>query len=232
MTHSLYLTRAVLAPTSRNIERLLRQAAGADQGHSLIWSLFEAQTEGPARFLWRETEAGRRWLLLSPVAPQAAQPDLWSLETEAFRPAFSAGARLRFSLRANPAVTLPGVGERDNGKRKHGKHVDVVMHARHGLDPVARAAWSPADTERVALDWLYAREDRLGLSFERDACLAMSYRQVDIPRGRSAPPIRFSTVDYQGVASVTDPALLANAVASGVGRARRYGCGLLLLRPA
>ncbi|QCI80328.1 type I-E CRISPR-associated protein Cas6/Cse3/CasE [Hankyongella ginsenosidimutans] len=70
----LYLTRAVLSPASRNIAALLRQASRADAGHSLIWSLFEQQEGGPARFLFRETEPGRRWLLLAGGADAIHRP--------------------------------------------------------------------------------------------------------------------------------------------------------------
>nr|WP_281277565.1 type I-E CRISPR-associated protein Cas6/Cse3/CasE [Hankyongella ginsenosidimutans] len=55
------------------------------------------------------------------------------------------------------------------------------------------------------------------------------------PAARLAPgadPVRFSTIDYEGVARVENPARLQAAMAHGVGRARRYGCGLLLVRPA
>ncbi len=226
----LYLTRAVLSPASRNIAALLRQASRADAGHSLIWSLFEQQEGGPARFLFRETEPGRRWLLLSQEVPTPST-DLWTLETREFQPDLAAGSLVRFSLRANPAVSVATDVRHADGSRMRGHRADAVMHARWAISPHERAGWTAADTEAAALAWLYAREERLGLAFDREACLAMAYRQQRVWR-RGAEPVRFSTIDYEGVARVENPARLQAAMAHGVGRARRYGCGLLLVRPA
>jgi CRISPR system Cascade subunit CasE len=36
---------------------------------------------------------------------------------------------------------------------------------------------------------------------------------------------------YDGILTVTDPALLRRALCHGVGRAKAYGCGLLTLAP-
>jgi len=46
-------------------------------------------------------------------------------------------------------------------------------------------------------------------------------------KGRS---IEFSAVDYQGAATVIDSAKLAVALRLGVGRAKGFGCGLLLIK--
>ena len=82
----------------------------------------------------------------------------------------------------------------------------------------------------AALTWLFARETRLGVAFDRERCSAGGYRQVRIGRA-GAKPIRHSVIDFEGVLTVVDPDLLGHALTGGVGKARAYGCGLLLLRP-
>jgi CRISPR system Cascade subunit CasE len=42
--------------------------------------------------------------------------------------------------------------------------------------------------------------------------------------------LAFSSLDYQGLARVTDPERLLKSLTQGVGRAKAFGCGLLLVR--
>ncbi|MEA2080768.1 MAG: type I-E CRISPR-associated protein Cas6/Cse3/CasE [Pseudomonadota bacterium] len=44
--------------------------------------------------------------------------------------------------------------------------------------------------------------------------------------------INFSTLDYSGLLTVTDPELFKAALFQGIGPAKAFGCGLLLVRPA
>lgn len=46
-----------------------------------------------------------------------------------------------------------------------------------------------------------------------------------------ALPFRFSTVDFSGERTVTDPGLFGTALPTGIGHAKAFGCGLLLVRP-
>ena len=49
--------------------------------------------------------------------------------------------------------------------------------------------------------------------------------------GERHKAIQFSSLDYQGVAEVVDPEALRKALFEGVGHAKSFGCGLLLVRP-
>lgn len=221
----MYLTQATLQPQSASLRAILQQQASRDRSHRLIWTLFDSDPEARRDFLWRETKAGERYLIQSQRPPRDAQAGLWVLETRELTLAFDVGERLRFLLRANPVRARPGAPARD-------KRVDVVMHRRFPLDAEARRAWSQADTESALLDWLYAREEKLGLRFDRAHCLAMSYQPLSVGLSPKDEPIRLTVADYQGLAEVTDPAALAAAVTAGVGKGKAFGCGLLLLRPA
>lgn len=221
----MYLTQATLQPQSASLRAILQQQANRDRSHRLIWTLFDDDPDARRDFLWREVKEGERYLIQSQRPPRDAQSGLWALETRAFAPSFATGERLRFVLRANPVRSRPGRPPRD-------RRVDVVMDRRFPLGPDARRAWGREDTEAALLDWLYAREARLGLRFEREHCLAMSYRPLTVGLSPKREPIRLTLADYQGLAEVTDPAALTAAVTAGVGKGKAYGCGLLLLRPA
>ena len=51
-----------------------------------------------------------------------------------------------------------------------------------------------------------------------------------IPARGSGKPVQFSTVDYEGLLEVTHPGKLTETMAHGIGRAKAFGGGLLLLR--
>lgn len=218
------LTRATLAPQNRSLAALLAEQGAGDGGHRLIWTLFP-DTDGKTDrdFLFRTVD-DRTFLILSQRAPQDAH-GIWCLEPpKPFLPEPRVGERYTFLLRANPAVKpFHGAGPgADRG--------DAVMHAKKA----ARAAdlsWDREAEADAALCWLLKREERLGVQFLRQATSATGYRQVSIGR-RGARSIRFSTVDYEGHFEVTDPDRLMSALTRGVGKAKAFGCGLMLIRRA
>jgi CRISPR system Cascade subunit CasE len=44
-------------------------------------------------------------------------------------------------------------------------------------------------------------------------------------------PVRHTLTQFDGVAAVTDPAVLASAIITGIGRGKSHGCGLLSIAP-
>jgi CRISPR system Cascade subunit CasE len=57
------------------------------------------------------------------------------------------------------------------------------------------------------------------------------YERVRLPRP-AGPDAVFGRLDLDGVLAVGDPALFLSSLASGFGRARAFGCGLMLIRRA
>jgi CRISPR system Cascade subunit CasE len=215
-----WLTRAEVRrdePAQKALARLLLDEGARDVGHRLVWSLFAQETDARRDFLYREVEPGS-YLILSEREPGDPK-GLWAMQTKRYEPSVISGQRLGFALRANPAQSVKVEG-RDRGIR-----VDAVMHAKARLGRVFGAE----DVEVAALTWLFTRETRLGVKFDKERCSAGGYRQVQIGRA-GAKPIRHSVIDYEGVLEVQNPDALAEALTGGVGKARAYGCGLLLLR--
>jgi CRISPR system Cascade subunit CasE len=204
------------------LARLLLDGAEVDRGHGLLWSLFSTGESDKRAFLYRQIEPGR-FIAVSQHPP--ADPNrLWQIESKPYAPELAPGARLGFTLRANPAITVRVPG----GPR--GKRADAVMHAKFKLPRDKRAELG--DGARAALDWLYVRGSALGAEFDRDRCSVTGYQQIVIRRRDGCRPVIFSEIDFDGVLTVTDPARLTQALLAGVGKARAYGCGLMLVRPA
>lgn len=212
--------------TQGSLAKVLLSGTQGDRSHGLVWSLFSKSDDAKRDFLFREIEPGSYMIVSSrePVDPHG----LWNVKSQAFAPALQVGDRLGFVLRANPAMAVPQPGQ------KRGLRVDPIMHAKSTLSKAERLNFKTIDAERIGLEWLLKRGATIGVDFDAEACSAAGYRQVSIPRtGRErGKPIEFSEIDYEGALTVKDPIKLCAALSNGIGKAKAYGCGLMLIRRA
>ena len=198
------------------------QGARTAAAHRLVWALF---TDGPDRqrdFLWREEGPGR-FMALS-TRPPAPMPDLFDVDAKPFERALARGDRLAFSLRANPVVAravVPG---------QRGKRHDVVMDVLHALPKPQRAGARLRAVADAGQAWLERQGAAHGFT-PAEGVSVDGYEQVRVPRD-SGKPAQFSQVDFTGLLTVADPAAFLPALAVGFGRARAFGCGLMLIRRA
>ena len=205
---------------------------GAYLEHQWLWRFLPAPP-GTARsfvFRRRDVDGLPRFYVVSDREPVAPSPH-WQVQSKAYAPSLAAGDRVAFDLRANPVVTTR------NAAGKSARH-DVVMQAKTPLLKAQKLArWADWHTpDRPALpdlvhgacsQWLRARCERLGIALDNEPLSIEGYEQH---RGKSGE-LRFSTVDFSGHLRVVDAAALRQALYDGVGHAKAFGCGLLLLRP-
>ena len=203
----LFLSRARLrrdAPIAALANLLVPEDAAdrAAASHRLVWALF-ADAAGRRRdFLWREEKPGH-FMALS-ARPPADPHGLFDLESKSFAPVLSPGDRLGFTLRANPVVARP------EAQGQRGKRHDVVMDLLRDVPIEPPALRSPVRGLDVGVD---------------------GYDSVRIPRAAGKPAV-FGVVDFSGVLQVRDPACFLARLTQGFGRARAFGCGLMLIRRA
>jgi CRISPR system Cascade subunit CasE len=211
--------------------------------------------EGKNRlFLWREKAPGE-YYILSRTPPRNAH-DLFSLDTQEFTPNLSPGDVLRFSLRANPVVTRKnghreGKQKFDGKGRVRGLRCDIVMDAlaeysgsegpRDVDGRTMRAKLRAEATAKVARAWIEEQGCKAGFELvkkpEDDGVFlsASSYETIRIQRiqGTSyAAPATFGVLDFEGLIEVTEPALFLSRLANGFGKAKAFGCALMLIRRA
>lgn len=191
-----------------------------DAHHRLVWSAFAGDPAATRDFLWRDMGGGV-FLVLSPRPPQASalfeEP-----QVQPFAPDLAAGDRLAFVLRANATRT---VTEADGKKR----HRDVVMAALHGLPKGARATARLDLAQEAGRGWLEGQGARAGFGLR--AAGVTAYDVVE-PPGQGTRRPRFGVLELEGVIDVTDPAAFLARLAQGFGRAKAFGCGLMLIRRA
>jgi CRISPR system Cascade subunit CasE len=230
-------------------ERLLRQAAhelsqSAYAEHQWLWKFFPSTADQTRDFIFRrhELEQEPRFYVVS-QRPPTAFSEAWQVQSRAYDPQLQVGQRLSFQLRANPVIT------RKNGAGKSQRH-DVVMQAKkqllaeHGLTKEAKwADWEGESSKPLLYElvqkhcavWLDGIAKRNGFEIAlTDEEEPQRKLQVDAYEQSKADKrdhnIRFSAVDFSGELLVTNPELLHLALFNGLGHAKGFGCGLLLVR--
>ena len=231
MTPPVYLSRArlkrdasvnALAPLL--LGKIGRGGPTQQPGHHLVWSLF---ADGPDRrrdFLWREMDPGV-FLVLSSRQPEDRHGLFEIAEPQLFTPALEPGDRLGFSLRANPVIR-----RRDPSRRHSVKH-DVVMDALRPRPKGDRSDHRRAAVHEQGLAWLERQSESAGFTFDPQCVRVDGYEQLRVSRQGSAA-MSFSTLDFEGLLTVSDPGAFLPGIVRGFGAAKAYGCGLMLIRRA
>lgn len=206
--------------------------SGAYSEHQWLWRFFPATNGSPRDFLFRRSDLGNvpRFYILSKRPPERITA-AWDVQSREYAPRLEVGNQLQFDLRANPVVTVT-----QDGKSK--RHDVVIQEKKRLLQARGFARWDewqgkdkPEMHELIyksCSKWLSERGKRMGFDVDQNSLLVEAYHQH---RGKQEA-LRFSTVDFSGVLTVVNPDALANALFNGVGHAKAFGCGLLLVRRA
>jgi CRISPR system Cascade subunit CasE len=196
-----------------------------------VWTLFGDDPDRRRDFLWREAEPGLFYLLSE--RPPEDHHALFRLdEAKRFAPELRPGDRLHFALRVNATVA-----RRPDGSTGRGKPCDIVMDALYRLPKDARADDRRRLIADVAEKWLAKQGEKAGFRVaspargEAAGALSMAaYRTLNIER--SARPARIGVLDLEGDLEIQDSIAFVTALACGFGRAKAFGCGLMLVRRA
>lgn len=248
----LWFTRATLKRGSPDVAPLIATLLdGEDAGrlanttHRLLWTLMPEErqrtgrfdTGGPdkAAFLWRSAPDANDdpvWYLLGPEPRRDSA--FFHVATKPWAPVFAAGDRLSFDLIVNATVDRmvdPGAGR--DGRRR----VDVVMDAmiareRGGDAAPARPLLRRQAAEEALSAWWRRQGERTG--FAPLSIDVADYRALPLERGRSTARHRpqIGVGRLTGTVEVADPEAFTAKLAAGFGRAKAFGCGLMLVKRA
>jgi CRISPR system Cascade subunit CasE len=220
----MFLSRISLAPEALANPRVARLLADPYRLHQVVWSFFGDRRERARDFQYRVDGSLRapRIFTLS-ERPPLESGEHWCREVRELDPELVAGDRLDFDLLANPIVT------------RDGKRHDVVMDAKRRLVEagVPRPDW-PSQGE-LAQDecsgWLCRRAASLGVAIDPAQVRVQRYT-VQSFRKPVGDHVRLATCELRGLLTVEDPETFLNAWKQGIGPAKGFGCGLLLIRRA
>lgn len=227
-----YLSRVSIDPTSVNAARLAKDVCvNAYREHQHLWRLFDIDPDAERDFLFRrEQPVGGfpRFYLLSGRQPRH-NDNVWQIETKDYRPAIHSGQQLAFSLRANPVIT------RRDAQGRQVRH-DVVMDLKHRMGfqelPVSERPLLGDLIQQAGLEWLQTRAERHGFSLSSGKVRVEGYQQHRASKKGGKNPIRYSTLDFTGLLTVAEAELFQQTLIKGIGPAKAFGCGLLLVRRA
>lgn len=222
----MYMTQAKLRDDA--VRRLAKKSSlGTYQRHQLVWELFEdPDAERDFLYSWTRNEFGDHSLLVVSER-EPCDSDLFVAQTKPYEPSVKKGDRFVFKLTANTVVK-----RRENGRQV--RH-DVVMDRKHELRQAGQ--WPSSDisvedlVRETGLDWLRPRAERAGFEFRDEEILIEAHRQLDFRKKRNGREIRLSVMDFRGRLKVTDSDLFVETLSAGIGPAKSFGCGLLLIRP-
>ncbi|MGV8892501.1 MAG: type I-E CRISPR-associated protein Cas6/Cse3/CasE [Burkholderiaceae bacterium] len=219
-------------------DNLLRQAAHAlaqssYAEHQWLWQFFPSNADQSRDFIFRRHATAHipRFYVVSQRPPTAFSA-AWQVQSQSYDPQLLEGQHLSFQLCANPVLA------KKNAAGKSQRH-DVVMQAKkqllaeRGLNFDAKWKDLPEDdskpllyelVQESCLNWLQSRASNHG--FKVVAASVDAYQQHRAGKRE----IRFSTVDFSGELVVTDPESFQQALFNGLGHAKAFGCGLLLVK--
>lgn len=200
--------------------------------HSMIWKLLPDDRDATRDFLYRKDESGKLpfYYLLSRRKPEA-QLDYLSVTTAQFSPKLKTGDRLHFSLRANAVITR----KPDDGSNRRIRRdiIDAKVDEYRAKENDSRR-WPPSAQihHEAGAEWLEKRAEKLGFVVNDLSIQNHQYHQFKKPRDNNdRNERRFTSLDFSGALQVTDPkTFLEQALFQGIGRAKAYGCGLMLVR--
>jgi CRISPR system Cascade subunit CasE len=196
-----------------------RNAANPYDIHCALWRLFPGQpkearenfaaTRAGFLFCIEALAVGRGAMVLmqsaTPPVPEAEGARVLRLSNP-FDPVLQTGQRLGFLLTANAVKTIADESGRLNDKGEIKKCRVPLLREEERRTWLARKLDGAAELENVEL-----RTDR-----------PLYFRKQGV--GKIAP------VTFEGVLRVTDGVKLVHHLTNGIGPAKAFGCGLMLVR--
>lgn len=235
----MFISRLTLKPEVGQIQLLKQMSQNKYRLHQLLWNLFEGDSHRKndkskplADFIYR-ADYPEKQLLIHIVSRREPQnrDGIWEISSKTYDPEITNNQMLQFHLRVNPTISL-------YGREKNQRH-DALMHAKlllkeelqktEGRKPEAEEKWQVM--QDAARQWLVKREQPIGVMIDPDHLIIDHYQQERVATESKDKPIRYSTVDFQGVLTVTDPEKFKTALFNGIGKSKAFGCGLLLIKP-
>lgn len=213
---------SVITPAREHLRAAIRDMAHMPYGmHQWLWKFFGDDADAARDFIFRRHDIDDlpRVYVVSARPPASFSAD-WEVQTRDYAPQLKVGQRLSFVLCANPVVSKTGA---DGKSRRH----DVVMQAKKDTVPADRAPRADM-VEQACLAWLQSRAANAG--FELIGATVDAYRQQHAARRRQGDDIRFTSVEFAGKLVVRDAALFQRTLVQGLGHAKAFGCGLMLVK--
>ncbi|MBE9571215.1 MAG: type I-E CRISPR-associated protein Cas6/Cse3/CasE [Proteobacteria bacterium] len=224
----MYFSRIILQEDAQNAPDFWRVFRDPYSLHQAIWQMFADHADRKRDFIYRLDQDGKRPLIYT---VSERKPDmglgLWYIETKEYEPKIRTDMQLAFMLRVNPVRT-----KRDENRKQH-RH-DVVMEAKTRLKQqgTKQNERNPLATlvQEEGCNWLMARAEKHGFVINPIKIRADGYQQHRFFKKKGSRSIQFSTLDFNGILTVIDPDLFIETLYKGIGSAKGFGCGMMMVK--
>ncbi len=195
--------------------------------HQMLWRLFPDDPDAQRDFLFRkEVKNGHPVYYVVSKRIPVSNDFLFHVETKEYNPRIKKGQSFSFCLRVNPVVAKKNEGS------KNSKRHDIWMNAwREGKTKGLSGADLYDFINTRAKQWLIGREKEIGASINSDGIIIEGYTRHKFYGNKMKRIIHLGILDYHGIVRVNDEEIMCNALFNGIGKAKAFGCGLLLIKP-
>jgi len=218
----MYFSKITLKPTANISDYAQTVCSNTYKEHQILWKLFNDDPDAKRDFIYRyePQHNSPAYYIVSEKKP-VDNDFLWDIQSKDYEPALSTGQQFAFILRVNPVIT------------KEGKRHDVVMNLKYDKykDKDTRPS-TQVIVEEAGLEWLASRAEKGGFSFDESSVRIDGYQPKMSGRKRGSKEIRYNTMDFRGILTVTDSKSFNKTLMQGIGKAKAFGCGLMLIRRA
>jgi len=196
--------------------------------HQKIWALASQDQKQKRNFLYRvEYDIYQNIKYIYLLAPYqiTSQNGFRVTVSPRYQPEIETNDCLCFKLTANPIIK-----RKENGKAKE---YNLIMDAKHRFKIDKKDYLDQNSLDELIYDvgmkWLTRKGEQHGFAVKRFEVIINNDREYNIkPIGRQEYILR--TLDFSGILTVTDPSLFLKTLYEGVGSAKGFGCGLMLVR--
>lgn len=223
-----YFSRITLDASHYQASQILRNISqNGYSEHQALWKLFPEDPDATRDFLFRAEQKPLQRIFYMVSQRQPVASSGWLIESKPYKPVITTGQALAFTLRVNPIVT------RKDKNGKHQRH-DVVMNEKHNIGFAQlthdKRPAMPELIQKAGKQWLASRAEKQGFEIAEQGFMVESYDQHRSTKRGNNNPISHSTMDLTGILRVTDVELFTNGLLNGIGPAKAFGCGLMLVR--
>lgn len=196
--------------------------------HQKIWALVSWNRNQKRDFLYRvEYDTYQKIKHIYLLAPNqiSSQNNIRIAVSPKYQPQLEAGEFLYFKLRANPIIK-----RKENGKAKE---YGIIMDAKHQFNKNGQNYQKQFSLDElihdVGIKWLVRKGEQHGFSVKQFEVIIDNDCEYPVkPPGKQAFTLR--TLDFEGRLKIVDTDRLKKALFEGIGSAKAFGCGLMLVR--
>lgn len=187
--------------------------------HNLVWTLFGDHQDRTRDFLYCEHKG--EFIIYSERKP-VINDRFIDVQTKGFDVNLSEGDKISFKM----TVNATNRERMSNGKTRHN---DIVMNALRHVNKSERDNERFKIADEVASKWFDKQGDRSG--FRVNTCIVDDYKIETMRRynnNRNLPQL--GILELSGVITITNPEKFKEKLKNGFGRAKAFGCGMMLIK--